>query len=115
MKKFLILLLLVSFGFSDCVLISSPYPKVESIKEPSFYGQKYTIGEVKSFSDAYVKFLNANGFEIIDCQVYSDHLSSLGAQNVDRKYFLAILKEHVLPSVLDGKNWKALFTKLITH
>ena len=62
-----------------------------------------------------VKFLNANGFEIIDCQVYSDHLSSLGAQNVDRKYFLAILKEHVLPSVLDGKNWKALFTKLITH
>ncbi len=58
MKKFLILLLLVSFGFSDCVLISSPYPKVESIKESSFYGQKYTIGEVKSFSDAYVKFLN---------------------------------------------------------
>jgi leucyl/phenylalanyl-tRNA--protein transferase len=38
-----------------------------------------------------VRFLRATGFELIDCQVGSRHLSSLGAEDVPRPEFLALL------------------------
>ncbi|KAF3982637.1 MAG: leucyl/phenylalanyl-tRNA--protein transferase [Methylococcales symbiont of Hymedesmia sp. n. MRB-2018] len=34
------------------------------------------------------------GYQLIDCQVQSNHLSSLGAQEIDRKEFSSLLKRH---------------------
>ena len=34
-------------------------------------------------------------FKIIDCQVSSNHLSSMGAENISRDFFLKILKDNV--------------------
>ncbi len=40
----------------------------------------------------YVELLKSEGIELIDCQVYTEHLESLGARMVDRKQFLNYLK-----------------------
>lgn len=64
MKVLFLSLVFVMSLFADCVLISSPYPKVEDITESSFYSQKYEAGNtvsdkrINTFSDAYVLFLN---------------------------------------------------------
>lgn len=42
-----------------------------------------------------VQYLKANHYKILDCQVYNDHLASLGCREIDRGYFLDILKEQV--------------------
>ena len=36
------------------------------------------------------------GFKLIDCQVYTSHLESLGASMISRKQFLALLKQHAV-------------------
>ena len=36
--------------------------------------------------------LGAQGLKLIDCQVYTDHLESLGAEEISRKEFLRFLK-----------------------
>ena len=43
------------------------------------------------------------GFKLIDCQVYTSHLESLGASMITRKQFLTLLKQH---AVSDTKNSK---------
>jgi len=40
----------------------------------------------------YVEFLEQDGVRLIDCQVYTQHLESLGARMISRKEFLNILK-----------------------
>jgi leucyl/phenylalanyl-tRNA--protein transferase len=45
-----------------------------------------------------VQFLSANGFELIDCQLPSAHLSSLGARNLPRSDFLVRLRTLTEPS-----------------
>lgn len=40
-----------------------------------------------------VEFYKKRGFELIDCQVYNDHLASLGAREICRNEFLKYLKE----------------------
>lgn len=68
MKKILVSLILsFSWLFSnECILISSPYTKMEHIVESSFYGQDYysyyRVGDKnksRTFSEAYVLFVNA--------------------------------------------------------
>lgn len=39
-----------------------------------------------------VKNMEKNGVLLIDCQVYTDHLASLGARKIPRKTFLEILR-----------------------
>lgn len=39
-----------------------------------------------------VKKLQVEGYKLIDCQVYTNHLASLGAEEISRDEFLAILK-----------------------
>ncbi|MGZ8215860.1 leucyl/phenylalanyl-tRNA--protein transferase [Methylomagnum sp.] len=34
------------------------------------------------------------GYELIDCQVYTDHLASLGAEEIPRAAFIQLLKDH---------------------
>ncbi len=40
----------------------------------------------------YVELLKKQGVAIIDCQVYTEHLESLGARMIDRREFLQYLK-----------------------
>lgn len=49
-----------------------------------------------------VQQMKNEGIVLIDCQVYTDHLKSLGAGFISRKDFLAWLKEHVGDSNLPG-------------
>ena len=39
----------------------------------------------------YVKLLQQEGIELIDCQVYTEYLESLGAKMIERKDFLRLL------------------------
>ena len=39
------------------------------------------------------KFASSNGIDFIDCQLPSDHLTSMGAINISRKKYLAILQD----------------------
>ena len=41
-----------------------------------------------------VKQLSEWGYQLIDCQVHSDHLSSLGAEEIDRNDFSQLLKQY---------------------
>jgi len=43
----------------------------------------------------YVQFLMNEGIELIDCQVYTNHLESLGANMISREYFLNLLKIYI--------------------
>lgn len=42
-----------------------------------------------------VEWLKQQGVVLIDCQVYTDHLVSLGAEEISRKKFMEILKNHL--------------------
>ena len=42
---------------------------------------------------AFIHLAKNSNYRIIDCQVYNDHLASLGAKEIDRELFLNILKE----------------------
>lgn len=39
-----------------------------------------------------VDFLKAKNYQLIDCQVYTSHLESLGAREIDRKEFISYFK-----------------------
>ncbi len=41
----------------------------------------------------YIELLKQEGVQIIDCQVYTEHLESLGARMIDRTEFLGYLKD----------------------
>ena len=45
----------------------------------------------------YVQQLQKNGVELIDCQVYSNHLASLGARFIKREIFMQYLPEFPQP------------------
>lgn len=60
-----------------------------------------------------VRFLSLNGFKMIDCQVYTDHLKSLGAGTIKRQAFLKLLAQCVLPPALNGMPWTLLFKELV--
>lgn len=42
---------------------------------------------------SYVQHLKHEGVQLIDCQVYTEHLESLGARMIDRKRFITLLHE----------------------
>ena len=43
----------------------------------------------------YVSYLKDQAVQMIDCQVYTQHLESLGAKMIDREDFLQVLRENV--------------------
>jgi leucyl/phenylalanyl-tRNA---protein transferase len=43
----------------------------------------------------YVRLLNKEGIVLIDCQVYTEHLESLGAEMIARAEFLEMLKREI--------------------
>lgn len=42
---------------------------------------------------ALVKHLESKNYKLLDCQVYNDHLASLGCREIDRVEFMEILKQ----------------------
>jgi leucyl/phenylalanyl-tRNA--protein transferase len=45
-----------------------------------------------------VRFLEARGFALIDCQVASEHMASLGARAIPRREFLGLLERYCEPA-----------------
>lgn len=54
-----------------------------------------------------VRKLASLDFIIVDCQVYTAHLESLGARHIDREEYLEILSEGLRHETLQG-SWKGL-------
>jgi leucyl/phenylalanyl-tRNA--protein transferase len=46
---------------------------------------------------SYVQQLKKEGVQLIDCQVYTEHLESLGARMISRKNFIGLLNQNLLP------------------
>jgi len=61
-----------------------------------FFGESMFSRESNASKYAFIKYvhqLRKEGIELIDCQVYTPHLESLGARMIDRPSFLRILKQ----------------------
>ncbi len=62
-----------------------------------FFGESmfHTVTNASKIVLAHLaQHLQDSNFQLIDCQVRTAHLSSLGAQEIDRKQFVAILKQY---------------------
>jgi leucyl/phenylalanyl-tRNA---protein transferase len=57
-----------------------------------------------------VKTMASYDFRVIDCQVYTDHLHSLGAEMISREHFLRLLKTALSEETLRG-SWYFLNNK----
>lgn len=55
-----------------------------------------------------VRFINAKGFQLIDSQVYTDHLARFGARNISRLEYLTRLKKALRKGTCKG-SWNSLF------
>jgi leucyl/phenylalanyl-tRNA---protein transferase len=73
-----------------------------------FFGESMFARESNASKAAFiilVKKLAEKGFIIIDCQVYTGHLESLGAHFIPRTEYIAILNEGLKYDTLKG-NWQ---------
>ncbi len=65
---------------------------------PFFFGESM-FSRVSNASKyafiSYVQQLQAEGVLLVDCQVYTPHLESLGAEMIPRSRFLQLLKDHL--------------------
>ena len=60
-----------------------------------FFGESMFSHKSNASKYAFIKYidlLKSEGIELIDCQVYTEHLETLGARMINRKYFLNYLK-----------------------
>jgi leucyl/phenylalanyl-tRNA--protein transferase len=71
-----------------------------------FFGESMFSHETDASKVAFVcfvKYLQKLGFQLIDCQIYTNHLQSLGAQSISRLKFMQLLhmyckKDHLILS-----------------
>lgn len=56
----------------------------------------------------FVRDLARNGFQLIDCQVYTEHLARLGAEEIPRKRFVEELQQGLQAQTMKGKWHKKL-------
>ena len=60
-----------------------------------FFGESMFAHESNASKFAFINYVRAmekKGIELIDCQVYTPHLGSLGAELIPRKKFTRLLK-----------------------
>ena len=57
----------------------------------------------------FVKMLQKRGFTLIDCQIETGHLESLGAEGIPRQQFMGELEKALQQKTLRGK-WKKPLT-----
>jgi leucyl/phenylalanyl-tRNA---protein transferase len=70
-----------------------------------FFGESMFSKKDNASKFAIIKLiekLKKNKFAILDCQIYSDHLKSLGAEEVPRTEFLQTLKTELLKKSIHG-------------
>ncbi len=75
-----------------------------------FFGESMFAAVSNSSKAAFVtlvKELHSRGFTLIDCQVHTAHLESLGARAIPRAEFMRLLSESLKLPTLRG-NWGAL-------
>jgi leucyl/phenylalanyl-tRNA---protein transferase len=63
-----------------------------------FFGESMFSKTANASKFAFIKYVRAlllEGVKIIDCQVYTEHLESLGAQMIEREKFIELLKEYI--------------------
>lgn len=53
-----------------------------------------------------VQWLRKLGFELIDCQMETTHLASLGAESIAREHFVTLLQRWTALPSLPAKSWK---------
>lgn len=61
-----------------------------------FFGESMFSRETNASKFAFIKYVNQlreEGIELIDCQVYTEHLESLGATMIERNEFIKLLKK----------------------
>jgi leucyl/phenylalanyl-tRNA--protein transferase len=58
-----------------------------------FFGESMFSLMDNASKTAFIKLIEKNKFSLIDCQVYSQHLESLGAINIKRNEFLKLLAQ----------------------
>jgi len=79
----------------------------------AFFGESMfsrTPNASKAALIALVETLRARGFSLIDCQLETPHLLSLGARTIPRRDFRILLAEAMAHETLRG-SWSALLTK----
>ena len=63
-----------------------------------FFGESMFSNESNASKFAFIKYihqLKKEGVGLVDCQVYTAHLESLGATMIDRKKFIALISENL--------------------
>lgn len=63
-----------------------------------FFGESMFANKNNASKFAFIKMVEAlkkNGIQLIDCQVYTSHLESLGAEFISRREFIDMLKKWV--------------------
>ncbi len=69
-----------------------------------FFGESmfHTMTDASKVGFAHlISLLQSQNFALVDCQVYSEHLASLGAVEIAKTDFEALLEEHLLPFYTD--------------
>lgn len=77
----------------------------------SFFGESMFSLETNSSKSALIMlalFLQRKNFMMIDCQIVTTHLLSLGASSVPRKNFLEQLETSIISETIKG-NWNQIF------
>ncbi|WNH13706.1 leucyl/phenylalanyl-tRNA--protein transferase [Thalassobellus suaedae] len=57
-----------------------------------FCGESMFAKESNASKVGFITFIQNTNYKLIDCQVYTNHLESLGAENISRDNFLTYLK-----------------------
>jgi leucyl/phenylalanyl-tRNA---protein transferase len=57
-----------------------------------FCGESMFTKESNASKVAFITFIQNTNYKLIDCQVYTNHLESLGAEDIPREAFLEFLK-----------------------
>lgn len=58
-----------------------------------FCGESMFAKESNTSKVAFITFIQITNYKLIDCQVYTNHLESLGAEEISRDEFLEFLKD----------------------
>ena len=63
-----------------------------------FFGESMYANKTNASKFAFIKmveYLKHQGIEVIDCQIFSPHLESLGGENISRERFCTLLKKFI--------------------
>ncbi|TDO28101.1 leucyl/phenylalanyl-tRNA--protein transferase [Sediminibacterium goheungense] len=65
---------------------------------PFFFGESMFSKQSNASKFAFISYvqqLKKEGVQLIDCQVHTDHLESLGAEMIPRQQFIQLLQQHL--------------------